>query len=344
MNSRPVFSRYLWFLFLFVVVSSFILPQRYGIPYPQNLGPQFTPNVRREPIDAISANKPDIVLVGDSVLYLGVDPDALSNQLGMKTYSIGVPGSGSAVWFLLLKNVILDSSRHPKVVVILFRDTMLTVPDYRTTGRYFGLVDDYAGRNEPLVEQLAYINQMSPLEKLAEQYLPLYAARWEIRERLDSRIRYTVPSVLLNCPIDCVDGATNSVFGRERVDVVALNQAIEDAGSLLYSPEAMDFNRQINRSFLPAMIQLAQENGIKLIFVRTRTLIYPKYAVEPLALRNYIISLGQYLSGQKNVYFLDFAYDVRIKDLYFFDSLHFNAEGNRAFTKILADELKPLLK
>lgn len=344
MNTRLVFSRYLWLLLGIILISSFYLPSRYGIPFPQTLDPQFSPQVKKEYIDAIAGKRPELVLIGDSVLYLGVDEKALSRQLGIKAYNFSVPGSGSAAWYLMVKNVVLGSSSHrPKYLVIVFRDAMLTVPSYRTTGRYFGLVDDFAGRREPLVTQLAYINPMSPLEQMAEKYFPLYNARLKIRNGLDQRIRYSAPSTLLNCSAECTDEAVNSIFGKERVDVIALNQAVEDAGQTLYAPAMMNFNGQVNRSFLPAMLELARENDLVLVFVRTKTLMFPIYTSEPFALRSYIQSLNSYVT-QRGAYFLDFAHDARIKDTYFSDYLHFNAEGREAFTQILANELKALLK
>jgi lysophospholipase L1-like esterase len=111
----------------------------------------------------------------------------------------------------------------------------------------------------------------------------------------------------------------------------------------LYAPAMMDFDSQVDRSFLPAMLQLAKENDLVLVFVRTKTLIFPEYTSEPFALRSYIQSLNSYVT-QRGAYFLDFAHDARIKDTYFFDNLHFNAEGREAFTQILANELEPLLK
>jgi hypothetical protein len=344
MNSRTVFSRYLWFLALTIILSSFILPRRYKMPYPQTLGPQFTPQVKRDYIDAISVNQPELVLVGDSLLYLGVDPQILSGQLGIESYSFGIPGSGSAAWYLLLKNVILATSYRPKYIVILFRDTMLTAPSVRTTGRYFAQLDDFAGRREPLVSELAFINLMSPIEKFAEQYFPLYSARWNLRAGFDERIRYTAPSVLLNCQMECADEAINSVFGKQRMDVVAVNQAAEDAGRILYTPAMMDFDKQIDRSFLPAMIELAKENELVLVLVHAKTKQFPPNASEPRALIRYMKSLETYLSGQDGVYYMDFAHDPRILDSYFFDDLHFNAEGREAFTKMLAEQLQSILK
>lgn len=342
MNTRLVFSRYLWLLLGIILISSFYLPSRYGIPFPQTLDPQFSPQVKKEYIDTVFAKSPDLMVIGDSVSE-GVDEEVLAKRLNIKTYRLSIPGSGSAVWYLTIKNVILGSLHHPKYLVIVFRDTMLTAPSYRTTGRYFGLVDDFAGRREALVAQLAYINQMSPLEQLAEQYFPLYSARLKLRDGLDQRVRYMAPAMLLNCSVECTDAAINSIFGKERVDAVALNQAVDDAGQTLYAPAVMDFNSQVDRSFLPAMLQLAKENGLTLIFVRTKTLTFPEYASEPSALRNYIQFLNSYVT-QRGAYFLDFAHDASIKDAYFMDTLHFNAEGKIVFTQILAKELEALLK
>ncbi|MDD2922607.1 MAG: SGNH/GDSL hydrolase family protein [Anaerolineales bacterium] len=344
MNLKTSLSRYLWILIVLLLSGSFILPSRYGIPYPQTLGPKFDPIIKREYINAITENKPDVVLLGDSILYFGVDQTQLTSLLNTETYSMGIPGSASAVWYLALKNMILESAHTPKYVVILFRDTVLTLPSFRTTGRYFELLDDFARTREPLTTELAFVNHMSPAEKIAERYFPLYSARWEIRIRLDGRLRYGAASALLNCPQPCADEALNSIFGKQGVDVVALNRAVEDSQQTLYTSAAMNFEKQIDKSFLPAMIRLAQENNVALIFVRTKTLTYPEYDSEPPALRAYIQSLKEYLSRQNGAAFLDLAHDKRIERAYFSDNLHFNAEGKTAFTQILADELKALVK
>jgi hypothetical protein len=191
MEPKRVLTLYVLILFALVLVISLTLPGYFNFPYPQVLGPQFDPMLKRDKTGYISDNRPDMVMIGDSVLFLDVDEALLSQQLGLKAYSIALPGSGSAAWYLLLKNSILKSAHTPKYVVIFFRDTLLTVPDYRTRGRYFGLLDDYARGREPLVTQLAFVNRMDPLEKLAEQYLPSYSARWQIREVVDRKVRYS---------------------------------------------------------------------------------------------------------------------------------------------------------
>ncbi len=342
MNLKAISTRYIYFLAVAMLVCNIYIPLHYRTPYPKPLGPQFTKKIKDERIREIEVSRPNFVLIGDSTLEEGVDQSLLTQTLGEETYKMSVPGSATAAWYLVMKNIVMASTHHPKYVVILFRDTMLTVPYFRTTGRYLELLDDYATDNEPVLTEIAFVSQMNPVEKFAEQYLPLYGMRWEIRARLDRRLRYTVPS-LVGCPKECADGSMLSIFGRE-LDMTALNQMLDDSVDSLYTPDEMDFDRHINKSFLPALMELAQKNDVTLVFVRTGTLNYPSSETEPLALKKYIKALNSYLTSYDNVYFLDFAHDPRIDFSFFVDSVHFNAHGKELFTPILANELQALFK
>lgn len=340
MSSKTFSTRYFYFLIIALMGFNIYIPLHYQTPYPSPLGPTFTPRIKDEHIKAIDANRPEFVLIGDSTLEEGVDQTLLTSELHEETYKLSVRGSATAAWYLVMKNVVMKSAHRPKYIVILFRDTMLTVPYFRTTGRYLELLDDYAGKNEPVLNELAFINQMNPVEKIMEQYLPLYGMRWDIRTGLEHRLRYMAPSII-NCQKDCAEDAVHSIFGRE-LDTIALNQMIEDSVDSLYSPDEMNFDRHIDTSFLPVMIDLAEDNNTSLVFVRTGTLNFPTVESEPQALKNYINLLGAYLADHDNVYFLDLAYDERIDASFFVDSVHFNAHGKELFTPILADELRSI--
>ena len=336
MKPKHIFIRFILFISVSLLASGYFLPAYYNVPYPAPLSPQFDSTVKTEHQNWIQENQPEIVLIGDSVLYEGVDPLLLTAELGNETYAITVPGSGTASWYLLMKNVIFESTYRPKYVVILFRNTMLSVPQYRTTGRYFALLDDFASKNEPLVAELAFINQMSPLEKFAQQYIPIYSLRLDIREDLDNFIRYRPTSTFVGCDRECTDDAVSSIFGRE-VDPIALNDMLEDAAQTLYAPEEMDFENQVEASFLPYMIQLAKENNIHLIFVKTKI-----FGAEPVELIEYSKSLKEYLLKSEDVFLLDFSQDPRITQDFYVDSLHMNPYGKTEFTKILANELNEI--
>jgi hypothetical protein len=338
MNSKSIFIRYLLFLCGALLASGFYLTNRFNATYPAPLGPQFKPDIKKEHVKGIEKKQPDLVLIGDSVLYEGVDPVLLSEQLGLNAYSITVPGSGTASWYLVIKNVVLESAHRPKYIVVLFRNTMLTVPQYRTTGRYFELLGDFASKNEPLLAELAFINQMSPLERILEQYIPLYNMRLKIRDRLYDLLRYTPAFMSMGCDRECVDEAMGSIFGRD-VDPVALNLMMEDAATMLYASDEMHFEKQVDQSFLPYMIELAQKNNINLVFVRMKVL-----GTEPPALADYSKALDAYLMEQDHVFLVNFSDDPRITDEFHFDALHMNGYGRQEFTKLLADEFRSIIK
>lgn len=346
MSPQSLLSRYLYLLLASFLLGSLLLPRYYGLPYPKPAGSQtqLTPHVQKGGIKFIAENQPDVVLIGDSVLYTGVEDSLLSEALRLKAYSIAVPGSGSAVWYLILKNVVIAAERHPRYVVIPFRDTLLTVPSFRTTGHYFSVVDEYAGVDEPLLMQLAYVNALNPLEKIVDGYFPPYSARWQLRDGINRRVRYAPAATFLNCAQPCADDAFNSIFDKEGVNnLVFNNRASYDAG-VLYARASLDFDN-VDKSFLPAMIQLAQENDITLVFVRMKNLEYPVAASETPALARYIAALNAYLAARENVRFLDLSHEAEILPAYFeSDGFHFNLEGKAAFSKILAEKLKPLME
>jgi len=342
MDAKRTFPLYAWMTAGLLLITSFTLPGHFDIPYPAPVGPEFDAAQKIGPQQYLELHKPALVLIGDSQLYLGVDPEQLSRNLGVETYQIAVPGSGSAVWYLLMKNSLAESMHVPELVVITFRDTLLTLPGYRVTGRYFDLVDDYARKTEPVLLERAYLNQLNGLETAAERYVPLFSARREIREGLDRDVRYGLPR-LAGCDEACVDDGIEAVFGRERLDPAALSSAVDAAQQSMFTPEAFDFDGQVERSLLPEIIRIADERGIRLVFVRLKTLIYPTLATEPPAMRMYMRALEAYLAA-RGAEFLDFSHDERLISAYFFDEMHFTTGGAQAFTDLLAQGLQPILR
>lgn len=336
MNSKKLFVHFMLASLALLIASSALVSLRYNLPYPAKLGPEFDVVLKYDDMVAIENTHPEIVMIGDSVLEEGVDEKQLSEELGVTVHRSPIPGSGTAAWYLFMKNIVYGADYHPKYVVVLFRHTILTVPEYRTGGKYFYLLDDYARKEEPLVAEIVFINQMTPFEKFAEQYIPAYTARVDIREDLDNALRYKIPA-LAGCDRDCTDQAVGSLFGRE-VDPIALNLAQEDAAKVLYDPKEFDFDRQIDTSLLPHMIRLAQQNGSTLIFVRTKI-----FGPEPAELKQYTQKLDEYLAQQEGVILLDYENDPRILESFYVDSLHNNPYGKHEFTSILAEDFKTII-
>lgn len=336
------FRQYLIALLLMVLVLSFYLPVRYETPFPHAITPKFDTHVRKVYLEEISARQSEIVLLGDSMLAPAVDSKVLGERLGMNPYMISLPGSASTLWYLIAKNNIVDARPTPKYLVVFFRDSLMTVPGYRVTGRYFEQIDEFARPQDGELIKRAYIDQMNPLEKFAEAYLPIYGLRWRIREGFDTRMRYTLPGSI-GCDKPCMDNAMEVVFGALNIDLVFLSEAQAAADSYLYSRKVLDFESQVGNSFLPDLINLCQYNGIQLVLVRMRILRFVRPGSEPPALDAYGEQLRAYLETHGVIY-LDYSDYAALGEAQFADELHMNDSGKVIFTEQLGNDLAPLLK
>lgn len=333
--------KYLLLLGLLSIALSVIVRRAYDLPYPAQLGPQFDNFVRMEDRDQISEKQAEVVLLGDSILALGISAEQMETRLGRAVYPIARPGSASASWYLSLKNMVVTTTPRPSYVVIFFRDSILTAPGYRVNGKYFALTDELAYRDDALVIEKAFIRQSSPLEQFVESYFPIYSGRLRIRETLDYYIRYGLTN-LAGCDPGCNENANYIVFNDQNIDNVLLVEAIATAESYLYTPERLDFDAQLPNSLLPDMISLAQEHNIQLVFVRTKHFTYPTLASQPVALQVYNSKLAAYLQ-ENDIPLLDFSSDPRLTEDLYVDSHHMSAQGAAVFTELVAEALAKLL-
>ncbi|MBV6397615.1 MAG: hypothetical protein HFACDABA_03229 [Anaerolineales bacterium] len=336
------FRQYLIALLVMTLALSLYLPARYDSPYPRPITPQFDTHIRKVYLEEISAKRSEMVLLGDSMLAPAVDPAALGARLGMNPYMISLPGSASTLWYLIAKNNIVDAQPRPKYLVIFFRDSMMTVPGYRVTGRYFEQIDEFARPQDGELIQRAYLDQMNPLEKVAEAYLPIYGLRWRIREGLDTRMRYALPKAI-GCDQPCMDNAMEVVFGSLNIDLVFLSEAQAAADDYLYSRNVLDFESQVGDSFLPDLINLCQYNGIQLVLVRMRILRFVTPGSEPPALHTYGEQLRAYLEASGVIY-LDYSDYAALTEDDFSDPVHLNKQGQALFTETFGNDLAPWLK
>ncbi len=339
--ARP-FLRYLLALLATFTALSFAIPARIDVRYPREIGPQFDVFYRRDSLREIAVNRPQIVLVGDSVFMRGVRLGQLAEGTGRTVHGIGVGGSASALWYAVIEHNIVPSPHKPEILLIVFRDTMLTTPGYRVQGSYFEQLDEYATPDDDLIVERAYVNLMNPLEKISERYFPLYGSRLDLRAGLDHHLRYDGSGLLLGCDWRCVNVGMGTVFGAGNMEQNILGDAIGTAESYLYTPQALDFDRRLERSFLPEIVRLARENGMKLVLVRTKTMRFPDEESEPLALKIYVQKLSAYLEANDAI-LLDFGQEPSLKAEYFYDPLHLNEEGSAVFTALIVDALNALL-
>ena len=90
------------------------------VPFPAQAGPDFDAEIDMTQRDQIDAQKPQVILLGDSMVEENVDLPALSDALGRTIHRISYPGAASAMWYLSIRNNILLSEHRPQALVILF--------------------------------------------------------------------------------------------------------------------------------------------------------------------------------------------------------------------------------
>jgi hypothetical protein len=323
------------------LVSGYVF-YRYADRYPFPIGAQFDPDVRDKYRHILNEEDPQILVLGDSIVETNVDKHWLAEGSGKRVSIISEGGAGSALLYLILKNNIANADSKPDTMIVLFRDTVLTSTAFRVHGNFLAMIDEFAGTDDELVLQLAIRDRMNPLEKLAEAYFPPYWARSNLQAILISRVLYLPTRLLLNCNLECSDEAMNRVFGNQNFDPDQFNRAINLAENFLYTDENLDFENQIDRSFLPEIIRLCKENNIKLILVRTKTLRFSRENPEPPALNEYMNDLNSYVR-RNDIPLIDFAHSDRLSPALFKDINHLNSDGKKVFTEMLVEAIRPNL-
>jgi len=336
------FRNYLILCGLLLGFLSFYIVIRNRTSYPLEIGPQLDSQIRRRYKTLLNEQRPEIFFLGDSMLGPAVDETMVSKRLGKKTLLVSQPGTASAVWYLMTKNNIVAAEHKPEYLVLFFRDAMLTAPGYRVTGSYFGMVDEFASPDDKLLIERAYLNQMTPPEKIMEAYMPLYASRWGIRAGIERYIRYSLGRILLDCDEACMDFALEDVFRAGDFDLPFFTNMIAASDDYLYTNERLNFNDQVGRSFLPEIIRLCDENDIRLVLVRMPILRFEEPGTRPARLDAYVQDLASYLD-QNGVAFFDF--DTKdFPSQYFYDGVHLNEQGRAVFTERLAESLRAVMK
>ncbi|MBV6397191.1 MAG: hypothetical protein HFACDABA_02796 [Anaerolineales bacterium] len=338
------FLKYLALLLLSLAGLTWYIPFHYDMEYPQPAGPRFTDEIRKIHARIIEENHVEVVLVGDSTLDRSVDETLFSEVIGQRAHMIRIPASSTALWYLVLKNILIgETTNPPDTMILMFRDTILTLPDYHVSGGRETEIDEYATANEDFVVQTAYLNFMNPLEIAAEQYLPLYGARRRITDSIESYSRALLPGLFLSCGVECSARTFGDVFiNIENINPDFSQGVLMGEEENLYTSRALNFDAQIGRSFLPELIRLARESGINLIFVHARTLTFPNLESQPDGLAEYKSKLFAYLA-QNNVAVLDYSFDPRLPPEYFADPLHMNAQGQAVFSRILGEDIRNLI-
>ena len=293
MNLQYQHRFFLSILVLLPILFCSILVNSFYSSHQENKYVDNTKYLKKE-IKKIKQTEPDIVLMGNSMLEEGIDVSLLNKYLNAKFHKFAIPGSASASWYLMLKNIIIAAEPSPQTVVLFFRDPFITHAKYRTSGKYEKNILKFASPNEPLVAELVY----GDMSQKTLGKLPIYGYKNKISEDVTTAIK-EISATSLGLNVKQLDKTLKTSFAAEKTRQTEVTKAQEVAESYTaFSPDEFDFQKKLSQSFLPAIVALAQENEINLILVRVRKRDAAKGKELPANVVNYIKAMDNYLEKE----------------------------------------------
>jgi hypothetical protein len=288
-----------------------------------------------DPVGDLRNMAPGIVLIGDSMAGR-IDFDRLTALSGQPVAPVLQNASGSAYWYLVLKNYVVASGITPRWVVIFFRDTNLTDLMFRLDGPYRTQLDHVALRTEPELNRVVGARTRGVWVTVYGAVDALYAV---------SRSREWIAPVLSAWPARAVAGPqraswllehANTTFGLEHLRPMA--QA--DLAAAVLSQA--DFGGHLNDSVLPLMLDLARRHGLHLCFVRVlRRPVNGAPPPEAPELQRYVRDLRTYITAHGGA-LLDDRDDPSLARLPYEDGDHVAAEARIPYTNRFWERLQDL--
>ncbi len=298
------------------------------------------------PTERLAKSRPAGVLFGDSMLGSRIDADVLSRAAGAPWEVLAYPGSGSASWFLALKNHVAVQPQPPQWAVILFRDRQLTLPGYSTEGRSRPRLEALMRGPEPELD--AVLAAASPrktnwMERFAKAAYPLQKHRLEWQEK----IRGTALDIAARGgPVEpiAIDALRTFDVTRLRSDMGAFADNDQNV-SFALDPEGHEFPTAVGKSLLPHIVGLARSRGIRLLFYRVKHRPPSEGATVPDSpgLQAYLRDLGAWLA-KNGALFIDEKEDNAVGISYYGGDDHVRAAMMAPYTEHFWSKVGPLLR
>lgn len=285
-------------------------------------------------LEDLKAARPDYVFLGNSTVDQWIDFQYLEQKLApSQCYPIAINGSGSATWYIILKHQIIASGVRPKRLFILFEHQLLTSPRvYLTTDclRWIGSDDPVLDR---VLQGVPVTWKENALHHLHNLY-PVQKRHKAVTERLRdfsllSFDKVGEQRVLLQDQI-------NELF---KPGMMRSTTAVQRSFANVKVPRD-DFDYWLPRSFLPAMIDAAQERQIPLCFIRIKARPDEKtgQSEQSPQLKQYMQKLEQYLQ-HRDCLFVDFTEDPDIDISWYGVKDYLNDEHRPLFTEKLLERI-----
>jgi hypothetical protein len=308
-------------------------------PLPPTYLPALEGPRARAPFDAdrvpdLRRLQPGYVVIGDSMAGTRVDERQLSELTHVPIAPLLQPGSGSAFWYLALKNWVIASGVKPRMVLIFFRDSNLTDVLFRLDPQFRWALDLAAQDRED--ELNAVVARRLGLLNRVHRWLDDEFAVETMRHRVEPEMIGAPAVAMMASPRRRTDFMTqmNTRLGLDHL------RRMDAADIQVEDDPTLDFTGDIDRSALPLMLRDARQAGLTLCFVRVqRRPTANRPPDQPPVLRRYIASLRTYVEQHGAIFHDDTGDPVMTLDLYE-DGDHLGRHGRRLYTENLYNWLR----
>ena len=213
----------------------------------------------------IEREQPSHVLLGNSMMDSRIDEQTLAKALGRRVSKVWYGGAASAGWYLMLKNQIVAAKHRPDTVTLFFRDDMLVRPQFRTTGRYGRLLERQAdGPNRGFDRILA--GKSVDRRGAAWAWFASATGADELHRAAEAQVQ-----LLANRLAGALTNPLDVEARRSKVrDAFAGEQSEDEDREGEISGEDWGESVALEQSFLPPIVRLTEEAGIRLNLVRVQ--------------------------------------------------------------------------
>ena len=293
----------------------------------------------------LAKERPEVVLIGDSMLETRIEPRRLNELAGRRCAVLEQSGSSSAMWFLMMKNLVAELEPPPRWVIVFFRDRQLTVPGHRTEGGYRSTMETYMRDTEPLVDALVPRGRTGPdrwLERASLAVWPMQHGRVMWGEKVQS---WALDAVASSRDYQGIRDATRELFDLKKLRADSGYNESGGEGQQKLDDDAHDFATAVGRSFLPSTLAVTRERGIRLLFfrVKRKPLADGSPAKESPTLPAYVSELRAYLESAGAI-LVDESRDAGVTPDFYGADDHVAPRMQRRYTEHFWPRIRPVIE
>jgi hypothetical protein len=288
-----------------------------------------------KPVADLARMDPGYVVIGDSMAGSRIEPRLLAQLTHATIAPLLQPGTGSAWWYLALKNWVIAAGIHPRRAFIFFRDTNLTNALFRIDDQYRWSLDLVAHDREDEVNAVLARRVGGPFYRVRLAFDRAYGAE-VAREWVEPAINAGPAWALI--PYRRQRAAfmdqLNDRFGLSHLRPMeaADMQAAEDRDA--------DFGAYVDKSFLPILLRDARAAGVPLCFVRVqRRPVGGRPPYQSPALTRYMAALARYIEAN-GALFLDDTGDADQTIEMYADGDHLSRDGRIRYTQMFYNRMR----